>query len=119
MDNLLSHGGFQVKGWLSNQPLRKEKEGQRETSVKLLQGATEEEIFGTIWNHAEDVFMFKFNPPEEIKLTKRGILSQIARLLDPVGFAAAFLVRAKIGMQRLWQIGLEWDQELPTLVREE
>lgn len=101
MDNLLSHGRFQVKGWLSNQPLQKEKEGQRETSVKLLQGATEEEILRTIWNHAEDVFMFKFNPPEEIKLTKRGILSQIARLLDPVGFAAAFLVRAKIGMKRL------------------
>ena len=44
MDNVLSQGGFQVKGWLSNQPLRKEKEGQRETSVKLLQGATEEKI---------------------------------------------------------------------------
>ena len=119
MDNILSQGGYQVKGWLSNQPLRKEREGRRETSVKLLQGATEEKILGTIWNHAEDVFMFKFNPPEEIKLTKRGILSQIARLFDPVGFAAAFLVRAKIGMQRLWQRGLEWDQRLPTPVREE
>ena len=59
--------------------------------------------------------MFKLNPPEEIKLTKRGILSQIARLFDPIGFT----VRAKIGIQRLWQRGLEWDQELPTTVREE
>ena len=87
--------------------------------MKLLHGATQEKILGTIWNRTEDVFMFKFNPPEEIKQTKRGILSQIARLFDPVGFAAAFLVRAKIGMQRLWQRGLEWDQELPTPVREE
>ena len=59
--------------------------------------------------------MFKLNPPEEIKLTKRGILSQITRLFDPIGFT----VRAKIGIQRLWQTGLEWDQELPTTVREE
>ena len=87
-DNVLSQGGFQVKGWLSNQPLRKEKEGQRETSVKLLQCTAEEKILGTIWNHTEDVFTFKFNPPEEIKLTKRGILSQIARLFDPVGFCS-------------------------------
>jgi hypothetical protein len=28
--------------------------------------------------------------------------------------AAAFLIRAKIGMQRLWLEGLDWDDELPT-----
>ena len=67
-DNVLSQGGFQVKRWLSNQPLRKEKEGQRETWVKPLQGATEEKIIGTTLNHAEDAFMFKLNPPEEISL---------------------------------------------------
>lgn len=59
--------------------------------------------------------MFKLNPPVEIKPTKRGILSLIARLFEPIGFT----VRAKIGIQRLWQRGLEWDQELPTTVREE
>ena len=87
--------------------------------MKLLQGATEEKILGNIWNHGVDVFLFNVNQPEEIKLTKRTILSQIARIFDPVGFAAAFLVCIKIGMQRLWQQGLEWDQELPIPVREE
>ena len=120
MDDVLQQGGFKVKGWLSNQNLRKEnEEEQGGISMKLLQGKTEEKILGTIWNHAEDVFLFNVSQPEEIKLTKRAILSQIARIFDPVGFAAAFLVRAKIGMQRLWQRGLEWDQELPTPVREE
>ena len=47
------------------------------------------------------------------KLTKRRILSQIARIFDPIGFVSAFLVRAKIGRQRLWQLGVEWDEELP------
>ena len=41
------------------------------------------------------------------------ILSQIARMYDPVGFTAAFLIKAKIGLQQLWQKGLDWDQELP------
>ena len=41
------------------------------------------------------------------------ILSQIARIYDPVGFPAAFLIKAKIGLQQLWQKGLDWDEELP------
>ena len=36
--------------------------------MKPLQGATEEKIIGTTLNHAEDAFMFKLNPPEEISL---------------------------------------------------
>ena len=76
-------------------------------------------LLGTVWNHAKDMLLFNVNPPNDITLTKRTVLSQIARIFDPVGFAAAFLVRAKIGMQRLWQQGLDWDQELPSAAREE
>lgn len=47
-------------------------------------------------------------------MTKRKILSKVARVFDPIGFAAAFLIRAKIGLQRLWQQGFEWDEELPS-----
>ena len=41
------------------------------------------------------------------------ILSQIARIFDPHGFAAAFIVKAKIGMQHLWQKGEDWYEQLP------
>ena len=53
--------------------------------------------------------------PQQIplKLTKILILSQIARIYDPVGFTAAFLIKAKINLQQLWQKGPDWDQELP------
>ena len=80
------------------------------------------ELFGT---NSEDTFSFvvkldfsRFMPgtiPQQIplKLTKRMILSQIARMYDPVGFTAAFLIKAKIGLQHLWQKELDWDQELP------
>jgi hypothetical protein len=47
------------------------------------------------------------------RLTKRMILSQIVRLFDPLGFAAAFIVKANIGMQHLWQKGVDWDEQLP------
>ncbi|CAB4010857.1 Hypothetical predicted protein [Paramuricea clavata] len=41
------------------------------------------------------------------------ILSQIARIFDPLGFAAAFIVKAKIGMQHLWQKAVDCDKQLP------
>ena len=49
-----------------------------------------------------------------MKLARRKILSKVACVFDPIGFAAAFLIRAKIGLQRLWQQGFEWDEELPS-----
>ena len=69
--------------------------------MKLLQGATQEKILGTVWNHTKDMLLSNVNPPNDITLTERTVLSQIARIFDPVGFAAAFLIRAKIGMQHL------------------
>ena len=119
LDEVLLKGGFQVKGWLSNQSLENEIVAQEKPEMKLLRGVTQEKILGTVWNHATDMLLFNVNPPNDITLTKRTVLSHIARIFDPVGFAAAFLVHAKIGMQRLWQQGLDWDQELPSPAREE
>ncbi|XP_068675570.1 uncharacterized protein [Montipora foliosa] len=51
-------------------------------------------------------------------LSKRTILSQVARIYDPIGFASAFLIRAKIGLQELWEKGVGWDEELPSETQE-
>ena len=119
LDEILMKGRFQVKGWLSNRPLENEIIEQEKPEKKLLQGATQGKILGTVWTHDKDLFLFNVNPPRDIVLTKRAVLSQIARIFDHVGFAAAFLIHAKIGMQRLWQQSLEWEQELPSPAREE
>jgi hypothetical protein len=57
------------------------------------------QIYGRFWSEPEK--------------EKRKVLSQIARIYDPVGFAAAFLICAKIGMQQLWEMGYDWNEELP------
>ena len=49
--------------------------------MKLLQGATQEKILGTVWNHAKDMLLSNVNPPNDITLTERTVLSQIARIL--------------------------------------
>ena len=55
--------------------------------------------------------------PEKVTLTKRKLLSEVAKIYDPIGFAAAFIIRAKIGMQEIWQTRVDWDTEIPTAVQ--
>ncbi|XP_068735300.1 uncharacterized protein [Montipora capricornis] len=83
----------------------------------------EEKVLGTLWNFETDKFYFTVaadlvTPNHVQKMTKRMILSQVARIYNPTGFAAAFIVRTKIGMQRLWQLGLDWDDKIPLAVQE-
>ena len=98
VDEVLATGGFQVKKWTSNVVLDS-KESSEEVA---LGGETHaEKVFGTVWL------------PFPVKLTKRQILSKLAGSFDPIGASAAVLIKPKIAMQQLWQIGLGWDEEVP------
>ncbi|XP_067031374.1 uncharacterized protein [Acropora muricata] len=119
LTNELDEVLMKVKECLSNQSLENEIVGQEKPELKVLRGATQEKILGTVWDHAKDMLLFNVNPPNYITLTQRIVLSQISRIFDPLPFAAAFLLRAKIGMQHLWQRGLDWHQELPPAAQEE
>lgn len=61
-----------------------------------------ERALGIQWNVEEDAFEFKvidLNKPE----TKRGILSTVASLYDPLGLAAPVALLVKSQLQRLWR----------------
>ena len=64
------------------------------------------------WNVEEDVFQFKIVDVDKPE-TKRGILSTVASLYDPLGFAAPVTLLAKIFLQKLWRTKAEWDERLP------
>jgi len=97
--------------------------------IKMLQGEDEEKVLGIVWSHRTDKFQFKVkadllkliecSPDKEIKITKRKILSEVARIYDPIGFASAFIIRAKIGIQQLWLRGVGWDDDLPEDIKTE
>lgn len=46
-------------------------------------------------------------------ITKRKILSEIATIFDPLGLLGPVIIIAKIIMQSLWQIKVNWDDVLP------
>ena len=42
------------------------------------------------------------------------MVKKIATLFDPLGFLSLFTVTAKILMQEMWIIGVDWDDPLPS-----
>jgi len=46
---------------------------------------------------------------ERLPLTKRDFLKKSAKLFDPVGFLAPFIIRAKTLLQEMWAAGMDWD----------
>jgi hypothetical protein len=66
------------------------------------------------WHLIDDSFRFKVTTDIAVKFTKRSILSCVAKLYDPIGWAAPIIVVAKILLQELWFAQLDWDDPLLT-----
>ena len=108
---LLKSGGFQLRKWVSNCPsvlaelpvdhrLRPTwKDFKDEGLVKTL---------GIFWDPTEDEFRFT-SPVMTLSqsVTKRQVLSFIARLFDPIRWLSPLTIIAKILMQDLWR-RLKW-----------
>ncbi|XP_003738023.1 uncharacterized protein LOC100903342 [Galendromus occidentalis] len=45
--------------------------------------------------------------------TKRSLLKGLAAIFDPLGLLAPVSVRAKSVFQKLWRLGVDWDETLP------
>lgn len=105
---LLRAGGFELSRWASNDP------GLcPQVAGKLLPTADAMAALGIRWDPTADTLALKIAlPPLSRVITKRGVLSDVARFFDPLGWAAPALVYAKIFMQDLWLSGYDWDGPL-------
>ena len=71
-------------------------------------------VLGVRWSPETDEFQFDGTEvSEDIVVTKRVVLSVLARTFDPLGFIAPVIMSGKILFQQLWKLGIEWDEEIP------
>ncbi|XP_038107029.1 uncharacterized protein LOC119766512 [Culex quinquefasciatus] len=72
---------------------------------------------GLRWEPNTDFLLFK--PPhwkESPVLTKRVIASQVSSMFDPLGFVCPTITKAKIKLQALWRMQIDWDAPVPEAV---
>lgn len=50
-------------------------------------------------------------------ITKRTILSVITQIFDPLGLIGPVIIKAKILLQSLWQLKIDWDTPVPKTIR--
>ena len=71
-----------------------------------------ERALGLQWNVVSDQFGFKIVVKEK-PFTRRGILSTVCSIYDPLGFAAPFIFQTKLFLQDLCGKKLDWDDVIP------
>ena len=70
-------------------------------------------MLGMKWLTESDVFSYKGPLVDtDLVITKRVILSLFSKLFDPLGFAAPYVLVAKLLFQDLWSKGLRWNDEV-------
>ena len=113
--NLLSRGNFLLRKWIANDVslvnwMDRELLAS-DVSLAMHSGFT---VLGLNWCPKLDCFFFKLSL-ESIPnpLTKRLVLSRLAKIFDPLGWLAPVVIKAKIFMQSLWLLGKDWDSVLP------
>ncbi|XP_065089784.1 uncharacterized protein LOC135710976 [Ochlerotatus camptorhynchus] len=117
---LLQRGGFELHKWCANAPelLQRIPEKHREQQVRIEDQEFNDVIktLGLLWDPSADVFLFRMQSNSESpeNYTKRIVLSDTAKIFDPLGLLEPVTVLAKLFIQQLWSLELNWDDPLPT-----
>ncbi|XP_024892895.1 uncharacterized protein LOC112468092 [Temnothorax curvispinosus] len=118
--SLLRSAGFELRKWSSSHPAALEGLDPQLCSQSMLDFESSEDqsqkILGLRWHSQSDSFGFQVNALDR-ECTKRTILSEVARIFDPLGFLAPLTFTAKCLSQRLWTLKLDWDDEPPMDIR--
>ncbi|XP_062704225.1 uncharacterized protein LOC134286608 [Aedes albopictus] len=114
---MLASAGITLRQWSSNSQavLDTIPPELRETStLRDLDHDASVTTLGLRWEPSTDFLLFK--PPHWAEfpvLSKRALASQISSLFDPLGFACPTIAKAKMKLQTLWRLQLDWDSPVP------
>ncbi|KAL7291717.1 hypothetical protein TKK_0014506 [Trichogramma kaykai] len=111
LTNILRSAGMELDKWASNCPAILPKSDITSALDRTFDKDLAVPTLGLRWTPKTDVF--SYTVPELTAshiVTKRSILSEVARIFDPTGWIAPVTVRAKMLLQHLWLQGRNWDQ---------
>lgn len=122
--NLLSSGGFNLRKWSSNEPalVNDLPDEMRNPNNFAFTETETSKTLGLGWNPKHDKFEFSstIGQQEQAKcVTKRKMLSDVAKLFDPLGWLSPVTIKTKILFQNVWLSKIQWEDELPPTIAKE
>ena len=131
----MAMGGFKLRKWLTNDTALREYINKQESasdtkqvkrlddsetyvqsSLGIPRDSSCDKVLGLIWGCEEDLIKFDLlklvQSLEDKRLTKRNLLSTLAKMFDPLGLVSCVIVLMKILFQQLCVDNASWDEEL-------
>ena len=113
--SILQKGGFNLCKWRSSSPavLQSIPEDLQEKlpvkDVTTLQSASNPKALGLEWDSRQDCMSPSINVSISYRSTKRGIISDVSKTFDILGWISPAVLSMKLLYQQLWEKGQEWD----------
>ena len=113
--DILGSAGLSLNKWSSN---------DRSVVIKFIVGqvfSDDKRVLGISWDSSDDFLKFNalLDDSDIYENSKRAVLSLISRIFDPLGLISPFTLQAKIIFQKIWRLGLSWDDTLPETLASE
>lgn len=122
--DLCAQGGVRLHKFLSNErdvltsvPMTERAKEIQNVDLSLEDLPTERTL-GVQWFVEDDEFGFKLHLSDR-PATRRGVLSGVASVYDPLGFVAPFIMKGKSILQLACKEKVEWDEKLPVKLAEQ
>ncbi|XP_076298325.1 uncharacterized protein LOC143217670 [Lasioglossum baleicum] len=116
---LLKRGGLNIRQWASNEPRLLSNLSKELIHPKILGDESTMKTLGVSWDARHDAIRYSVQPSATTEITKRTILSTIAKIYDPLGLLGPITIVAKILMQQLWTLKITWDESVPVNIHTE
>lgn len=117
LTEILGSAGFHLRKWSSNSKYVLDNILENnDNSDHLVQFSDDKDVktLGLVWKPTTDTISYAINAfANSGPVTKRKILAVIAQTFDPLGLVGPVIIKAKILMQHLWKLRVDWDAPLP------
>lgn len=114
--SMLAQAGLELGKWKTNCPQLLERINcdLAENTDHVQLSDEYASVLGLNWCPVTDYFFFnvELTKIENETVSKRTVVSEVAKLYDPNGYLGPIVVRAKMFIQQLWLLKIDWDDLL-------
>lgn len=111
VNHTMAEANMPLQSWCTN--------SQELQKVVSIEQNDDQKLLGITWNVKGDTLNISEVSFESGPLTKRKLLSNLSRVFDPLGLLSPLTVPARVLMQEVWKLRLDWDSMLPETIQEQ